>query len=185
MPKVMTETPTAAADPLSDLLGSMHLVGTVLFRAEFREPWSVVTPDCHELARVLPVRTEHIIAVPRGRHGRLLARAARMRNGVAVRRRRRAAAPWRRPSAAWQGCRRFGACGPAAAAAAVARHPAGQSRWSGPEVPFEGPAERRLRLAAGPDSVPQAQDCTFSWRIGTTGDGTTGWTSSSSSNKAR
>ncbi len=61
MPQVLSETPPASADLLSDLLSSMHLVGSVLFRAEFREPWSVITPDCHELAQVLLSRTEHII----------------------------------------------------------------------------------------------------------------------------
>src|SRR5690606_38652940 len=50
-----------SADPLSDLLGGMHLSGTVLFRAEFREPWAVITPDSCQLAQVLPFRTEHII----------------------------------------------------------------------------------------------------------------------------
>ena len=60
-PKVLPETPVAAADLLSDLLGSMHLVGTVLFRAEFREPWAVLTPGSRQLARVLPFRAEHII----------------------------------------------------------------------------------------------------------------------------
>jgi len=33
----------------------------VLFRAEFREPWSVTTPDSCQLAQVLPLRTEHVI----------------------------------------------------------------------------------------------------------------------------
>lgn len=60
-PQVLPETPSASADLLSDLLGSMHLAGMVLFRAEFAEPWSVVTPDSRQLARVLPFRTEHII----------------------------------------------------------------------------------------------------------------------------
>lgn len=62
----MTGTPkhlsqTQPCDLLSDLLDPMHLSGTVLFRAEFREPWSVTTPSCHQLARVLPFHTEHII----------------------------------------------------------------------------------------------------------------------------
>ena len=61
MPQVLSEMPLASADLLSDLLGSMRLSGMVLFRAEFREPWSVVTPDSRQLARVLPFRTEHII----------------------------------------------------------------------------------------------------------------------------
>ena|SRR6185437_2292294 len=60
-PPLMLETPGRPADALSDLLDSMHLVGTVLFRAEFREPWSVITPDSCQLAQVLPFRTEHII----------------------------------------------------------------------------------------------------------------------------
>lgn len=57
----LSETPPATIDALSDLLGRMHLAGMVLFRAEFREPWSVVTPDSCQLAKVLPFRTEHII----------------------------------------------------------------------------------------------------------------------------
>lgn len=61
MPQVLSEMPPASTDLLSDLLGSMQLAGMVLFRAEFREPWSVVTPDSRQLARVLPFRTEHII----------------------------------------------------------------------------------------------------------------------------
>jgi len=60
-PRVLPETPQASSDLLSDLLGSMHLTGTVLFRAEFREPWLVDTPDCGQLARMLPFRTEHIV----------------------------------------------------------------------------------------------------------------------------
>nr|WP_283814083.1 AraC family transcriptional regulator [Bradyrhizobium japonicum] len=57
-PQVLTETP---ADLLSDVLGSMHLAGTVLFRAEFREPWAVTTPEACQLARLLPLRTERVI----------------------------------------------------------------------------------------------------------------------------
>lgn len=61
-PQVLSETPhTFAADPLSDLLGSMHLAGVVLFRAEFREPWWLIAPASCQLAKLLPFRTEHII----------------------------------------------------------------------------------------------------------------------------
>jgi AraC-like DNA-binding protein len=60
-PGALSETPPDSADVLSDLLNRMHLSGTVLFRADFREPWSVATPDSRQLARVLPFRTEHII----------------------------------------------------------------------------------------------------------------------------
>lgn len=59
-PQVLSETP-GAPDLLSDLLGSMHLSGVVLLRTEFREPWSLLTPNTVELARLLPFRTEHII----------------------------------------------------------------------------------------------------------------------------
>ena len=58
-PQSLSETPPA--DPLSDLLGSMHLSGTVLFRGEFREPWSVSAPSSCHLGAMLPFRTEHII----------------------------------------------------------------------------------------------------------------------------
>jgi AraC family transcriptional regulator, alkane utilization regulator len=61
MPEVLAETPSASTDPLSDMLGSMHVTGMVLFRAEFREPWSVITPDSCELAKTAPFNTEHII----------------------------------------------------------------------------------------------------------------------------
>jgi hypothetical protein len=57
----LTETPPDGRDLLSDLLGGMHLSGMVLFRAEFREPWSVVAPDGRNLGKVLPFHTEHII----------------------------------------------------------------------------------------------------------------------------
>lgn len=60
-PRALPEKPPDPADPLSDLLGSMHLAGTVLFRAEFGEPWAVQTPDACQLAGILPFRTEHII----------------------------------------------------------------------------------------------------------------------------
>ena len=57
-PQVLPETPV---DLLSEVLGSMHLAGTVLFRAEFREPWAIATPQACQLARLLPLRTERII----------------------------------------------------------------------------------------------------------------------------
>lgn len=60
-PQFMPETPDARNDALSDMLDSMHLAGTVLFRAAFREPWSIMTPDSCHLAQALPFRTEHII----------------------------------------------------------------------------------------------------------------------------
>jgi AraC family transcriptional regulator, alkane utilization regulator len=60
-PRVLPETPQIASDLLSDLLGSMHLAGMVLFRAQFFEPWLVDTPSCQRLARMLPFRTEHIL----------------------------------------------------------------------------------------------------------------------------
>lgn len=60
-PRVLSETPGASTDLLSDMLDSMNLAGLVLFRAWFREPWSVTTPDSCQLAQVLPLRTEHII----------------------------------------------------------------------------------------------------------------------------
>lgn len=59
-PQVLPETP-GPTDLLSDLLGSMHLSGAVFLRAEFHEPWSLLTPHASQLARLLPVRTEHII----------------------------------------------------------------------------------------------------------------------------
>lgn len=61
-PQCLSETPPSSrVDMLSNLLDSMHLAGTVLFRVEFRSPWSVVTPKSCQLAQVLPFQTEHII----------------------------------------------------------------------------------------------------------------------------
>ncbi|MGH8506773.1 MAG: AraC family transcriptional regulator [Stenotrophobium sp.] len=60
-PQVLSETPALSADVLSDLLGGMHLAGAVMFRAEFRAPWSVSTPGTRKLAQTLPFRTEYII----------------------------------------------------------------------------------------------------------------------------
>jgi AraC-like DNA-binding protein len=59
-PQVLPETPDGT-DLLSDLLGRMHLSGLVLLRTEFREPWSLLTPDACQMAKLLPFRTEHII----------------------------------------------------------------------------------------------------------------------------
>jgi len=60
--RVMLETPNpVSTDLLSDLLGSMHLSGAVLFSAVFHEPWGLISPAACDLARVLPFRTEHII----------------------------------------------------------------------------------------------------------------------------
>lgn len=60
-PQVLPETPAVPADLLSDVLGSMHLAGTVLFRAEFREPWAITTPESCQLAKLLPLQTERVI----------------------------------------------------------------------------------------------------------------------------
>lgn len=60
--EVLPETPGGfEADLLSDLLGGMHLSGAVFLRTEFREPWSVLTPDACQLARMLTLRSEHTI----------------------------------------------------------------------------------------------------------------------------
>jgi len=60
MPSVLTDPPPPV-DLLSELLAQMHLAGTVMFRAEFREPWSVDAPRCEELARMLPGQAGHLI----------------------------------------------------------------------------------------------------------------------------
>jgi len=60
-PEVLPKTPEDGHDLLSDVLSGMHLSGTVLFRGEFCEPWSVAAPDGCDLPSVLPFRTEHII----------------------------------------------------------------------------------------------------------------------------
>jgi AraC-like DNA-binding protein len=60
--RVLSETPNPVSmDLLSDLLGSMHLSGVVLFSAVFGEPWGLISPDSCQLARMLPFRTEHIV----------------------------------------------------------------------------------------------------------------------------
>lgn len=66
-PQFLSETP-GGMDLLSDLLGSMHLSGAVFLRADFREPWSILTPDACLLARMLSLRSErtipfHIVAL--------------------------------------------------------------------------------------------------------------------------
>lgn len=60
-PEIVTQTPAASPDVLSDLLGDMRLSGTVLFRAEFHEPWAVVTPASCSLADGLHLDAEHVI----------------------------------------------------------------------------------------------------------------------------
>lgn len=60
-PRVLSETPPARIDLLSDLLGSMHLSGAVLFHAIFRDPWGLAAPDAERLSQMLPLNTEHII----------------------------------------------------------------------------------------------------------------------------
>lgn len=65
----MAKTPGAFAqipdnstvDLLSDLLGSMRLSGVVMFRTEFHEPWSLLTPDGEQMAKLLGIRGAHII----------------------------------------------------------------------------------------------------------------------------
>jgi AraC family transcriptional regulator, alkane utilization regulator len=59
-PQVLSETP-GSVDLLSDLLGNMHLSGAVFLRADFREPWSIRTPDACQLARILTLRSEYTI----------------------------------------------------------------------------------------------------------------------------
>jgi AraC-like DNA-binding protein len=60
-PQIMPGTPPVQADVLSDLLSSMRLSGTVLFRAEFSEPWSVITPEGCQISRMLPGRAERVM----------------------------------------------------------------------------------------------------------------------------
>ncbi|RTL71193.1 MAG: AraC family transcriptional regulator [Hyphomicrobiales bacterium] len=60
-PPILSETPEAANDPLSDLLATMQLAGTVLFCAEFREPWSIETPEACQIARAVRSPTDHLI----------------------------------------------------------------------------------------------------------------------------
>lgn len=59
-PHALPETPDNT-DILSDLLGNMHLSGVVMFRTEFREPWSLLTPEGEQMARLLSIRSAHII----------------------------------------------------------------------------------------------------------------------------
>ena len=60
-PAVLPETPLDGRDLLSEMLSGMHLSGMVLFRAEFREPWSILAPAGCDLSRLLPIRAEHIM----------------------------------------------------------------------------------------------------------------------------
>jgi AraC family transcriptional regulator, alkane utilization regulator len=59
--KLSEKQDIAEADLLSDVLGSMHLSGVVLFRTEFREPWGLAAPGARQMAQMLPFQTEHII----------------------------------------------------------------------------------------------------------------------------
>jgi AraC-like DNA-binding protein len=62
MPGVLIQTaPGPATDMLSDLLESMHVTGMVLFRAEFREPWSVTSVDSGQLAAMLSLGSSRVI----------------------------------------------------------------------------------------------------------------------------
>lgn len=49
------------SDLLSDLLGTVHLSGAVLFLGELREPWAISVPPAGDLAGMLPFPTEHVI----------------------------------------------------------------------------------------------------------------------------
>lgn len=60
-PHLLPETPDVAPDILSDVLGRLHLSGTVLVRADFHEPWGVTTPEACQLTPLLPLRTDRII----------------------------------------------------------------------------------------------------------------------------
>ncbi len=68
-PEVHSETPQRQAptppdgpvDLLSDLLGTVHLSGAVLFRAEFGEPWAIAVPEACDMAHMLPTPTEHVV----------------------------------------------------------------------------------------------------------------------------
>ena len=59
--QTLPETLAPSGDALSDMLSGMHLAGTVLFRAECREPWSVTTPDPTQIAGMLAFRSRHIV----------------------------------------------------------------------------------------------------------------------------
>lgn len=69
MPEVLIQTTPGtppdmapgAGDLLSDLLESMHVTGMVLFRAEFREPWSVTSADSGQLAAMLALGSSRVI----------------------------------------------------------------------------------------------------------------------------
>ena len=61
IPEVLTQTSPGSGDMLSDLLESMHVTGMVLFRAEFREPWSVTSADSGQLAAMLSLGSSRVI----------------------------------------------------------------------------------------------------------------------------
>jgi AraC-like DNA-binding protein len=60
-PAVLPKTPPEGRDLLSDMLSGMHLSASVLFCAEFREPWSILAPEGCDLSKLLPIRAEHVI----------------------------------------------------------------------------------------------------------------------------
>ncbi len=53
--------PAPQPDLLSDLLATVRVSGTVLFRAELREPWGIAIPEACDMRAVLPGRVENVI----------------------------------------------------------------------------------------------------------------------------
>jgi len=54
--------PTLAADPLSDVLGSVHLRGAIFYYVSFRDAWAAETPGSQVLAQALMPGAEHVLA---------------------------------------------------------------------------------------------------------------------------
>lgn len=70
-PRPMTETPEdPVARLLEDVIGSIHLTGSMIVRAEFSEPWAYVSPPGEELLPLLGPGPENLILfhiIPEGR----------------------------------------------------------------------------------------------------------------------
>jgi AraC-like DNA-binding protein len=60
-PERSRPTPAPRPDLLSDLLATVRVSGTVLFRAEFREPWGIAIPEACDMLPVVPGRLETVI----------------------------------------------------------------------------------------------------------------------------
>jgi AraC-like DNA-binding protein len=81
-PEALTETPDRrAARLLQDVLGVIHLTGSLILRAEFTAPWAYESPEERELRELLQPGTSRVIlfhVIPEGSMWIELAKGARL-----------------------------------------------------------------------------------------------------------